>query len=43
VAEFSEAPFDGPSTVAFVIVDYNREIRFINTNSIVAGFTAKRQ
>lgn len=45
VAEFSVsgAPFDEPSTVAFVIVDHNREIRFINTNSIVAGFTAKRQ
>lgn len=43
VAEFSGAPFDGPSTVAFVIVDRNREIRFLNTNSVVAGFTAKRQ
>lgn len=45
VAEFSVSgvPFDEPSTVAFVIVDHNREIRFINTNSIVAGFTAKRQ
>jgi hypothetical protein len=43
VAEFTGAPFDGPSTVAFVIVDHNREIRFLNTNSVVAGFTAKRQ
>lgn len=43
VAEFTGAPFDGPSTVAFVIVDHNREIRFLNTNSVVAGFTARRQ
>jgi len=43
VAEFPGTPFDGPSTVAFVIVDRNREIRFINTNAIVAGFTARRQ
>jgi hypothetical protein len=40
VAEFAGQP---PATVAFVIVDRNREIRFINTNAIVAGFTAKRQ
>ncbi|MDV3241366.1 MULTISPECIES: hypothetical protein [Methylocaldum] len=43
VAEFSGTAFDGPSTVAFVIVDRNREIRFINTTLTVAGFTAKRQ
>ncbi len=43
VAEFSGAPFNGPSTVTFVIVDHNREIRFLNTNSVVAGFTARRQ
>jgi hypothetical protein len=43
VAEFSGAPFNGPATVAFVIVDHNREIRFLNTNSVVAGFTARRQ
>ena len=43
VAEFSGAPFEGPATVAFVIVDHQREIRFLNTNSIVAGFTARRQ
>jgi hypothetical protein len=43
VAEFSGAPFNGPATVAFVIVDRNREIRFLNTNSVVAGFTARRQ
>lgn len=40
IAQFSGQP---PSTVAFVIVDRGREIRFINTNAIVAGFTAKRQ
>jgi hypothetical protein len=43
VAEFSGAPFNGPATVVFVIVDRNREIRFLNTNSVVAGFTARRQ
>jgi hypothetical protein len=43
VAEFSGAPFDGPATVAFVIVDHNHEIRFLNTNTVVAGFTARRQ
>lgn len=43
VAEFPVSPSGQLSTVAFVIVDYGREIRFINTNSIVAGFTAKRQ
>jgi hypothetical protein len=41
VAEFSGAPFAGPASVAFVIVD--REIRFLNTTSVVAGFTARRQ
>jgi hypothetical protein len=40
IAEFPGQP---PATVAFVIVDRNREIRFINTNAIVAGFTARRQ
>jgi hypothetical protein len=40
VAEFAGQPL---STVAFVIVDRNREIRFINTTPIVAGFTARRQ
>lgn len=43
VAEFSGAPFDGPATVAFVVVDNKREIRFLNTNTVVAGFTARRQ
>lgn len=43
VAEFAGAPFEGPATVAFVIVDHGREIRFLNTNSVVAGFTARRQ
>jgi hypothetical protein len=43
VAEFTGSPVSQPLTVAFVIVDYGREIRFLNTTSIVAGFTAKRQ
>lgn len=45
VAEFPSAPppFDGSATVAFVIVDKRKEIRFINTNFVVGGFVAKRQ
>lgn len=45
VAQFANAapPFDEPVTVAFVIVNKKKEIRFINTNFLVAGFIAKRQ
>jgi len=42
-AVFPGAPVPGPVTVAFVIVDHGREIRFVNTQFIVGTFTARRQ
>lgn len=43
VAEFPGDPFNEPASVSFVIVDRKKEIRFMNTTSVVAGFIAKRQ
>jgi hypothetical protein len=42
-ATFPGAPIPGPVPVSFVIVDEAREIRFVNTSSIIGTFTAKRQ
>jgi hypothetical protein len=42
-ATFPGAPTSGPIPVVFVIVDHGRELDFVNANSIVGSFTAKRQ
>lgn len=42
-ATFSTGPAPGSLPVAFVIMDYGNEIRFINTSTILGGFIAKRQ
>ena len=42
-ATFSEPGAPASSSVAFVIVEYGRELRAINTDATVAGFVAKRQ
>jgi len=43
VTQFSDPQFPPSSSVAFVIVDHGREIRFITTDFVVGGFIAKRQ
>jgi hypothetical protein len=42
-ADFPSAPVPGPVPLSFVIVDHGREIRAIDTNFIVASFSAVRQ
>lgn len=42
IAYFSNPGTPESSAVSFVIVDYGKEIRFINTDALVGSFTAKR-
>ena len=42
-ATFSVPGAPASSSIAFVIVEYGRELRAINTDAIVSGFVAKRQ
>ena len=42
-AIFPGGPVPDPLPVAFVIVDHEQELRFLNTKILVATFTARRQ
>ena len=42
-ADFPGAPVPGSVPLSFIIVDHGRELRAIDTNFIVASFTAVRQ